>query len=71
LYTSPNLIGVIISTRMRYAGDVACMGEMRNVCLLSGKSKEKRPLGGPRYSWADNIKETGSKGADWILLAHD
>jgi len=44
---------------------------MRNVCLLSGKSKEKRPLGGPRYSWADNIKETGSKGADWILLAHD
>jgi hypothetical protein len=30
LYTSPNVIRVIKSRRVRLAGHVACMGEMRN-----------------------------------------
>jgi len=36
LYTSPNIIRVIKSRRMRWKGHVACMGELRNVYNLSG-----------------------------------
>jgi len=31
LYTSPNIVGVIKSRRMRWAGHVTCMGGVRNV----------------------------------------
>jgi hypothetical protein len=56
LYASPN-IRVIKSRRMRRAGRVARMGEMRNACnILVGKSEGKRPLGRRRRSWENNIK---------------
>jgi hypothetical protein len=49
LYSSPNIIRIIKSRRMRWAGHVAQMGEKRNVYrLLVGKPEEKRPLGRTR-----------------------
>jgi hypothetical protein len=57
LYSSPNIIRIIKTRRMRWAGHVARMGEKRNVCrLLVGKPEGKRPLGRPRRRWIDNIK---------------
>jgi hypothetical protein len=49
LYSSPNIIRIIKSRRMRWAGHVTRMGEKRNACrLLVGKPEGKRPLGRPR-----------------------
>jgi hypothetical protein len=56
LYSSPSIIRIIKSRRMRWAGHVALMGENRNVYrLLVGYPKGKRPLGRPRRRWVDNI----------------
>ena len=50
LYCSPNIVRVIISRRMRWAGHVARMGEERGVYrVLVGKPEGKRPLGRPRH----------------------
>ena len=57
LHCSRNIVRVIKSRRMRWAGHVAGMGEMRGVYrLLVGKPEGKRPLGRPRRRWEDNIK---------------
>jgi len=57
LYCSPNIVRVIKSRRMRWAGHVARMGERRGVYrVLVGKPEGKRPLGRPRRRWEDNIK---------------
>jgi hypothetical protein len=57
LYTSPSIIRIIKSRRMRWAGHVARMGEKRNMYrLLVGKPEGKRQLGRPRRRWIDNIK---------------
>jgi len=57
LYCSPNILGVIKSRRMRWAGHVALMGEERGVYrVLVGKPEVKRPLGRPRRRWVDNIR---------------
>jgi hypothetical protein len=57
LYSSPSIITIIKSRRMRWAGHVARMGERRNVYrLLVGRPEGKRPLGRPRRRWIDNIK---------------
>jgi hypothetical protein len=46
LYSSPSIIRIINSRRMRWAGHVAQMGEKRNAYrLLVGKPEGKRPLG--------------------------
>jgi hypothetical protein len=51
LYTSPNIIRVIISRRMRWAGHVARTREMRNSrTILVGKPKEERPLERRRHT---------------------
>ena len=76
LYCSPNIVQGIISRRMRWAGHVARMGERRGVYrVLVGKPEGKRPLGGPRLRWEDNIKmdlqEVRCGGMDWIELAQD
>ena len=56
LYASPNIVRVIKSRRMRRAGHVARMGEMRGVYrVLVMKHEGKRPLGRPRRRWEDNI----------------
>jgi hypothetical protein len=76
LYWSPSIIRMIKSRRIRWTGHVARMGEKRNAYrILVGKPEGKRPLGGPRRRWEDNIKinlkEIGLGGMDWIDLAHD
>ena len=74
LYSSPNIVRVIKSRRMRWAGHVARMGEERGVYrFLVGKPEGKRPLGRPRRRWVDNIRmdlqEVGCGHVDWIGLA--
>jgi hypothetical protein len=76
LYSSPSIIRIIKPRRIRWAGHMARMGEKRNVHrLLVGKPEGKRPLGGPRCRWIDNIKmdllEIRLGGVDWIGLAQD
>jgi hypothetical protein len=76
LYSSPNIVKVIKSRTMRWAGHVARMGEGRGVYgLLVGRPEGKRPLERPRRRCEDNIKmdlrEIGINGANWIQLAQD
>ena len=76
LYPSPNIVRVIKSRRMRWAGRMACMGEEREVYkVLVGKPEGKRPLGRPRHRWVDNIRtdlqEVGCGYMDWSGLAQD
>jgi len=57
LYPSPNIVRVIKSRRMRWAGHVARMGEERVVNrVLVEKPGGMRPLGRPRSRWVDNIR---------------
>jgi len=57
LYSSPNIVRVIKSRRVRWVGHVACMGEGRGLYrVLVGKLEGKRPLGRPRHRLEDNIK---------------
>jgi len=75
-YSSPNIVRVIKSRRMRWSGHVAHMGEERGVCrFLVVKPEGKRPLGRPRHRWVDNImmdlQEVGCGYMDWIGLAQD
>jgi hypothetical protein len=57
LYASPNDIRVIKSRRMKWVMHVALMGEMRNVYkVLVGNPDGKRPLGGLKRRWEDNIR---------------
>jgi hypothetical protein len=57
LYSSPKIVQVIKSRRMRWLGHVVRMGERRDVYrLLVGKSEGKRPFGRSRHRWEDNIK---------------
>ena len=76
LYSSPNIVRVITSRRMRWAGHVVFMGERRGVYrVLVWKPEGKRRLGSPRRRWEDNIKmdlqEMGCGGMDWIELDQD
>jgi len=76
LYASPNIIMVIKSRRMRWAGDVAHMGEMRNMFrILVRKSEGKEPHVRPSLRLEDNIGmelgEIGWEGVDWMYLAKD
>ena len=78
LYSSPNIVRVIKSRRMRWAGHghVARMGEERRVYrVLVGKPEGRRPLGRPRRRWADKIRAdlqvVGCVCMDWIGLAQD
>ena len=76
LYSSPNIVRVIKSRRMRWAGHVARMGEERGAYrILVGKPEGKRPLGRPRRRCVDNMRmdlqEVGCGYVDWIGLAQD
>jgi hypothetical protein len=70
LYSLQNIVRVVKSRRMRWAG------EERGVHrVLVGKPEGKRPLGRPRCGWEDNIKmdlqEVGGNHGDWMELAQD
>jgi hypothetical protein len=76
LYSSPSIIRIIKSRRMRWAGHVARVGEERNAYrILVGKPEGKRSLGRLRRRWEDNIKielrEIKCGSMDWIDLARD
>jgi hypothetical protein len=76
LYSSPNIIRMIKSRRMRWAGRVARMEEKRNAFRVSvRRPKRMRPPGRPRRSWEYNIKidfrEIGWGGMDWIDVVQD
>jgi hypothetical protein len=48
MYSSPNIIQLIKSRRMRRVGHVALMGERRDAHrVLMAKPEGKRPLGSP------------------------
>jgi len=74
LYSLLNIVRVVKSRRMRWAGHVARMGEDRGVqMVLMGKPEGKRPLGRPRRRWEDNVKMDlqevgGSRGTGWSWL---
>jgi len=56
LFSSPNIVRMIKSRRMRWAGHVARMSEIRGVYrVLVGKPEGKRPLWRPRRRWENNI----------------
>ena len=76
LYSSPNIVRVIKSRRMKWAGHMARMEEGRGVHkVLVGITEGKRPLRRPRRRWEDNIKmdlqEVGRNCGDWMELAQD
>jgi hypothetical protein len=76
LYSSPSIIIIIKTRRMRWVGHVAIMEEKRNAyMLLVGKPEGRRPLGRPKRRSLDNIMmdlvEVGWGDVDWIGLAQD
>jgi len=76
LYSSPNIVRMIKSRRMRWTGHVARMGEGSGVYrVLVEKPEGRRALGRPRRRWVDNIRldlqEVGCGYMDWIGLAQD
>jgi hypothetical protein len=66
LYSSPNIVRMIKSRRIRWVAHVARMGEGGGAYrILVGKPEGKRPLGRPRHRWEDNIKmDLGEIGID-------
>jgi hypothetical protein len=76
LYSSPSIVRVIKARRMSWAGHVARMGEVRGAYnILVGRPEGRRPMGGPRLRWEDNIEmdlgEIVFGDVDWINLAQD
>jgi hypothetical protein len=75
LYSSPSIIRITKSRRMRWAGHVARMGEKRNPFRLLVGKREGRSLGRPRRRWVYNIKmdlvEIVWCGVGWIGLAQE
>jgi hypothetical protein len=76
LYSSPNIVRVIKSSRMRWVGHIARMEEGKGVYrILVGRTEPNRPLERPRRGREDNIKmdlrEIGIDEANWIRLARD
>jgi hypothetical protein len=76
LYSLPSTVRVIKARRMRWAGHVVCIGEVRGAYnILVGRPEGRRPLGRPRCRWEDNMKmdirEIGFGDVDWIHWAQD
>jgi hypothetical protein len=76
VYSSPNLVRVIKSRRMRWAEHVACMRERKGVYrVLVGKTEGKRPLERPRrrreYKIKMALQKVGCGGMHWYDLAQE
>ena len=57
MYRLPNVVGVIKSRRLRWAGHIARMEKGRRAFkILTGKSTEMRTFGRPRRRWEDDIR---------------
>jgi hypothetical protein len=75
-YSSPGIVRVIKARRMRWAGHMTGMGEVRGAYnILVGRPEGRRTIGRPRRRWEDYIKmdlgEIGFGDANWIYLAQD
>jgi hypothetical protein len=75
LYSSPSIVRVIKARRMRWAGRVARMGEVRGAYnILVGRPEGRRPLGRRRRRWENNIKMDlweigfGDVGLIWLRI---
>ena len=71
-----NIVRVIKSRRLKWAGHVARMEEGRSAFkILTGKPTGNRPLGRPRRRWKDNIRmdleEIGINVGNWIDSIQD
>ena len=75
LYSSLNILRVIKSRRMRWAGRIASMKEGRGMSGVWWGNLKAIPLGRPRRRWEDNIQmdlqEVGCRGVNWIELAQN
>jgi hypothetical protein len=76
LYSSPTIVRLIKSRRLRWAGHVARIRRGRGVYRgFVGKPEGKRPLGRHKRRWEDNIEmdlqDVGCGGMDWIELEQD
>jgi hypothetical protein len=76
LYSSPSIVRVIEARRMRWAGHVARIGEVKGAYnILVGRPEGRRPLGRTRRSWEYRIKmdlrEIEFGEVDWIHWAQD
>jgi hypothetical protein len=75
LYSSPIIIRMIKSRKMRWAVHAARMEKRKVYRLLVEKPEGKRPLERPRHKLVDDIGmdlgEEGRGNVDWIGLAQD
>ena len=76
MYRSPNIVRMIKSRRLRWAGHVSRMEEGRSAFKIStGKPTGNIPLGRPRRRWEDNIRialeEIGINAGNWVDSALD
>jgi hypothetical protein len=74
MYSSTNTIRVIRSWKMRWAGDVGCLGG-RGRIVYKILIRSLKLFGRPRCRWEDNIKirlkGIGWNGVEWIDVAWD
>ena len=76
MYRSPNIVCAIKSRTLRLSGNVARMEEGRSAFkILTAEPTGKRPLGGPRHRWEDDIrtdlKQIGMNKRNWVDSAQD
>ena len=76
LYHSTNVVRVVKSRKVSWAGHVSRIEEGRCAFkILTGKPTEKRPLGRPRRRWEDNIRMDlrglGINRRSWVDSAQD
>jgi hypothetical protein len=76
LYFLTNIIEMIKSRSMRWAGKEALMGKKRNACsAFGGKARRKDTTRKTRGKWEYNITmdltEIGCGGMEWIGMAQD
>jgi hypothetical protein len=75
LYSSPNIIRMIKSRRMRWAEHVTCFRDEKCIQNFGQKPEGNIPLGRPKCRWENNIKmdlkEIGCESMDLIYVAQN